>query len=326
MLNRTRLLLGAMLILFGLLALGLWREKKAGALLRRGASVTTRAWAEIADMASDTKGYGEPRQVGAITDKALKEISGIAPGRVTPGVWWVHNDSGGAARLYAINSEGKLLGSFNVSGAKNKDWEDIAGGPGRGGAPALYIADIGDNGASRDDLVVYRVKEPRLTPGAKSQSTEPAEAFPFRYPDGRHNAEAIFVDPESGRPYIVTKTQTSRCGVYRFPLPLRPGQSVMLEEVKGESIASIAQLRLVTGAAASPDGRRVGVRTYFSAVELRRAPGRGFEAVFSAELVPIRLPLEQQGEAIAYTADGKAIVTTSEKLPAPIYQMTRQGP
>jgi len=67
------------------------------------------------------------------------------------------------------------------------------------------------------------------------------------------------------------------------------------------------------------------IRTYLAAIELRWAEGRPFEDVFNAEPLLVKMPVERQGEAIAYSPDGKSLVTTSEKLPAPIYQMTRKG-
>jgi hypothetical protein len=326
MLKPIRLIFTAAALLVGLIILWHWRDLRASRPANgEDAGIPTRPWAEIASSGSGNSArYGDPQQIGTLTARELREVSGITPGRTVPGVWWVHNDSGDQARLYAISSDGKLLASFEVTGAKNEDWEDIASGPGPDSSPALYLADVGDNDLERDDLVVYRVKEPQLSEGKNSGSTELAEAFPFRYPDGRHNAEAIFVDPESGRIYIVTKMQTEACGVYRFPMPLRPGRQVTLEAVEGTGVGEISRMRLVTGAAASADGSRVAIRTYFGAIELQRAKGGAFETIFNATPEIIRLPIERQGEAIAYTADGKSLVTTSERLPAPIYRMTRR--
>ena len=288
-------------------------------------SVHTRPWSEIEQSDKpDTGTYESAKQIGTITAQGLPEVSGITAGRVNAGVWWVHNDSGDKANIYAINSSGKLLATFAVPGAKNYDWEDMASGPGRDGRPALYLADIGDNNSRRDEVVVYRVPEPVLKKGVKSASTETAEAFPFKYPDGKHDAEAIFVDPKSGRIYIVTKTKSAGCKVYRFPHPLTEGRQVTLEVVTGSAVNEIAKLRLVTGAAAAPDGSRVIIRTYFNAIELRRAKGGAFETIFNAAPVFVSIPLERQGEAIAYTPDSKSVVTTGEKVPAPIFQLTRQ--
>ena len=224
--------------------------------------------------------------------------------------------------MSVINSAGKLLGSFAVTGSKNRDWEDIASGPGGDGSPALYIGDIGNNLLSKELHVIYRVREPDLSGGNFSGTTEPAEAFPFRYPDGRHNAEALFVDPDSGRIYIVTKTRHFPCGVYRFPLPLRREKEVVLEKMEGVPIQKISELRHVTGAAAALDGSRVVIRTYSIALELRRAEGGDFETIFRVDPVTINMPDQRQGEAIAYSPDGESLITTGEHLPAPIFRLT----
>jgi hypothetical protein len=272
--------------------------------------------------------YGEATQIGTITSQSLAEISGMTPSRTARGLWWVHNDSGDKARIYLIDERGKLHGRFTVTGARNRDWEDMAGYLDNNKKPMLYLADFGNNSRKRDDLVIYRVKEPVLpkggSKGLRDSATESAEAFPFRYPDGRHDAEALFVDPKNGRPYLITKTMSSSGGVYRFPLPLRPKTKVTLEKVSGEAVDQISKLLMVTGAAVSPDGRRVVIRTYFSAFELSRASGGGnFETIFKSELEAIKFPLLRQGEAISYSLDGRSIVTTSERIPAPIFRLTR---
>jgi hypothetical protein len=296
-------------------------------------AVPKKSWEEIsAEAARGSALYDEAQQVGTITAPELSEVSGLAAGRAARGVWWAHNDSGGAARIYAVSATGQLLARFDVTGATNVDWEDIAGGPGADSRPALYIADTGNNGRDRDEHTIYRVREPQFAPGVKagatsgviSGATEAAEAFHFRYPDGRHDAEAIFVDPGSRRVYVVTKTMREDCRVYRFPHPPRAGESVTLERVTGRHVGAVERLRLVTGAATSPDGSRVAVRTYFSAFEFQRAPGGAFESIFDREPTALKLPQTRQGEAIAYSADGQSLVTTSEKLPAPLYQMRRK--
>lgn len=279
-------------------------------------------WSEVSGVAASAE-YDEAKQLGTITDKSLAEISGLTASRFSPGVYWVHNDSGDKARLYAVDAKGKLVAKVDVTGAENKDWEDIASGPGAGGKLALYIADTGNNGGERDDLKIYRIREPKPS-GDKKAATETAEEFPFSYPDGNHDCEAIFVDPGNGQIYLVTKTLKSDCAVYRFPMPLKAGNKVVLEKVGGQKIKSIAQLRMVTGAAVSPDGSRVAIRTYFGAFELQRTKGKGFATIFDHEPAVIQVPLMSQAEAIAYSADSKSILLTSEKLPAPLYQLMRK--
>jgi hypothetical protein len=271
-----------------------------------------------------SEGYGEPFQIGTITSPSVAEISGITPSRTARGLWWIHNDSGDQARLYFINSSGKLLGRYTVTGARHRDWEDMAGVTGEDGQPMLYIGDFGNNSLRRDDLTIYRVKEPDLSTSIGDGVTEEAESLPFRYPDGNHNAEALFIDHQSGRPYIVTKTFSPPCGVYRFPMPLRPKVRVTLEKMEGRAVEQISKLFLVTGAATSSDGNRVIVRTYFGALEMVRSKGGPFETIFKSVPATIKLPRERQGEAISYAPDGKSLVTTSEKIPAPIFKIDRK--
>ena len=68
--------------------------------------------------------------VGSLASNALTETSGIAASRRVSGVWWVHNDSGDRARVFAIGNDGRDLGEFDLAGAAAVDWEDIAVGSG----------------------------------------------------------------------------------------------------------------------------------------------------------------------------------------------------
>jgi hypothetical protein len=287
--------------------------------------VPVRAWADVAsEQESQASPYAKAEGIGKVTDKKLSEISGITYSKLRPGTWWIHNDSGDSARIAAIDSKGNLIAAFRVVGAVNEDWEDIATGPGSDGSPALYIADIGDNGLKRDFVVVYRVKEPDLSQGEREGDTQPVEPFQFVYPDGRNDAEALIVDPGSGRIFIVTKSRSEPCKVYGSPLPLRLGVPMTLERMQGLAMSKISSLRLVTGSAASPDGSRAIIRTYFTAFELARSAGKGFESIFDSTPVQVPLPLEPQGEAISYSNDGRSVVTISEQLPAVLNRMTRK--
>ncbi len=284
------------------------------ALLRLGAALAALAFAAAAAGA-----YGRPEQVGTISALALPEVSGLTAARVVSGGWWAVNDSGNTPDLHLIAAGGRLLSTVHVRGASNRDWEDLASAPGRSGGRDLYVGDIGDNDHVRDDLVVYRVREP-----ARKAHTATATAFPFRYPDGRHNAEALFVDPATSRIYVITKSEqpvSEPTGLYRFPLPLRPGSRVTLERMGGPFAKLIAPVPLVTGAALSPDGTRLAVRTYLEAWEWHRTRGSAFESLFGARHESVRLALERQGESIAYASSGRALVTTSEQLPAPLWRL-----
>ena len=137
----------------------------------------------------------------------VRESSGVAASREHSGVLWTHNDSGGEPEVHAVDPTGRLLGRVRLTGAENKDWEDIALGPCPSGE-CLYIADIGDNRGSRKDVEIYRIPEPDLNAPAGPR----AERFRVRYPDGPRDAEALFLLP-SGELFVISKESTP--GLYR---------------------------------------------------------------------------------------------------------------
>ena len=180
--------------------------------------------------------YGPPAKLANIKNPAIDESSGLAASRLTPGVYWTHNDSGDGPFVYAFDTTGESRGVFRVSGAQARDWEDMAIGPGpEPGKSYLYLGDIGDNDEKRDEIVVYRVAEPALTTATKTSSknkpgaTAPAEAIRLRYPDGKHDAETLLVHPTSGNLYIVTKVMLRNATVYEAAAPLTAGEPITLK-------------------------------------------------------------------------------------------------
>ena len=250
---------------------------------------------------------------GTVSDAALKEISGIdAAGAGNPGIFWVHNDSGDSARVFAINAAGATQRIYSLSGATAVDWEDISVGPGpQAGVSYLYLADIGDNATSRAEIVVYRVAEPTVTAGAAT-SLSGVAALRLRYPDGAHNAEALLVDPATGDIVIIEKTAlggTAR--VYRAPGNLAAGSLTTLALVGSLTLPS-GSTQLVTGADVSADGTQVAVRTYAGVRLWNRATGTSIWSPFASAPCNGPVPAESKGEAIAFRADGRAYVTVGE--------------
>src|SRR6476659_8499423 len=123
---------------------------------------------------------------GPVTDPALTEISGIHVGVRNPGIWWVHNDSGDSARVFALDGSGAVRGTYSLTGATAVDWEDIAvvAGP-TPGSGTIYAGDIGDNPLTRSEIQVYRVAEPDVpaTGPAVTTSLTGVETLHLTYPD-----------------------------------------------------------------------------------------------------------------------------------------------
>ena len=225
----------------------------------------------------------------------VREASGAALDRRTPGAFWAMGDSEQPPVLYALGATGQLLGRVRVAGATNRDWEDMAIGPCPGGT-CVYVADIGNNLARNVDLVLYRAPVPAMSDTA----TRPAEVFRARFPGNGRDAEALFVMPQ-GEIYIISKGRTEAVELWRWPTPLTPGRAT-LERVR-ELAPRVRQLGdMVTGAGASEDGRWVAVRTYGRLAIYRAADllGTGGPA-FAMDLAPLG---ESWGEAVAIEADG----------------------
>jgi hypothetical protein len=254
---------------------------------------------------------------GQVANASVVEASGIAASRLVDDVYWVHNDSGNAAEVYAIGGDGRDLGTYTVSNATNQDWEDIAVGPGPvAGVPYLYLADIGDNAKARENVAVYRVPEPTVNPAAPTGGTLTAEKLTFTYPDGAHDAEAFVVDPVSGDLFVITKA-IGGAQVFRAPAGLAAGSTTMLTQVATVSLGFLVDV--VTGADVSPSGDTIALRTYTSVLMYQRLPNQPLASAFSGQVCLGAAPglgtapnQELQGEAIGFTRSGNGYVTVAE--------------
>jgi hypothetical protein len=260
-----------------------------------------------------------------LRDARLDELSGIARGVASPGVFWAQNDSGDSARIFALDaSTGRVRGVYAVPDAENHDWEDLAVATDATGRPSVWIADIGDNDATRHEVQLYRVPEPHVGgTGGRSASTRMPDVWRLRYPSGPVNAESLAVTP-GGRAYVITKSADGRSFV--FVVPPRPDPD------RVQTMRLVATIRLAghgglvpaslqvsaTGAAMSRDGRWLAVRTYTDAY-VWRVSGGDVAAAVRAAPARVRLPLQPQGEGVCF--DGAALVLDSEQVGSTVYRM-----
>lgn len=269
-----------------------------------------------------SRAYGSPAQIAELEDGAIDESSGVVASRRNPGILWTHNDSGDGPFIYAFDLNGGKRGTWRVTGAKALDWEDIAAGPGTGGTGQsyLYVGDIGDNNKKRDEIIVYRVAEPVVTPADadtdrnEAQKTEPAEAIRLRYPDGSHDAEALAVHPATGDLYLITKTRGSTpAGVYKLAAPFSGSTINTLKKISSLSTPGLFP-GMITGADISPDGRKIILCDYLNAYELSLPASTGgkFDDIWKQSIAIVGLGARAQGEAVCYRLDGQAILATSE--------------
>ncbi len=261
-----------------------------------------------------------PQLIGAplVNAASLTEASGLAESAINPGVYWTHNDSGDRARLFAIDAAtGALRATFELPGLTATDWEDLAIAPDADGNDAFYIADIGDNGAARSSVKIYRAAEPTLPAAGAAAVTINAGAVSSQrltYPGGPRDAESLAIGAD-GALTIISKRE-AQVGVYRLADPRFIGGNSQLD--------SIGQLPLtwVVGASASPDGSFVLVKT---AGSVRGYAIGSDESVADALVrggVGVNLPYsaEPQGEAVAAALAGRGHATISEGISQPLQQ------
>ncbi|OQP64158.1 hypothetical protein A3860_22395 [Niastella vici] len=241
--------------------------------------------------------------------KRLHEISGIAASLQYKNRLYVQEDNGHPNYLYVTNSRGDDVGRLLISKSLNRDWEDIAVGPGP--LPQqqyIYIADIGDNHAWRCRIQIYRLPEPelegRVVPVHKI--VKGVDVITLKYPDRSHNAETILLDPFTRDLYIATKEDDScRIFVARYPQSTR--NTITLEPVIK------LPFHLVTSGNIASNGQEILLRNEQLYWYWKRSPGETVAAALSRppqEIVPgINEP---QGEAICFTADRQGYFTCSE--------------
>ncbi len=259
-------------------------------------------------------------QTGKFASRRVRESSGVAVSRAHPDVLWTHNDSGDGPYLYATDLGGRDRGFLLVSGAAATDWEDMALGPcpTRAGS-CVYLADTGDNFETRASVTVYAIPEPDppTAPGDTLRTTAAPAVLQFRYSDGAHDVEAIYVSPRDSALYLVSKGRSGSIGVYRVARTEWNGAAGSIIKAVRLQILDIRPNaragRWVTGAAIRPDGRLVAIRTYgeiylfYPGVGGRLTPARPHPCKIGG------LDEPGGGEAIDFL-DDSALVVTSEAL------------
>jgi hypothetical protein len=274
--------------------------------------------------------YDKPKVSGRIESGEITESSGLAASQCQRDVFWTHNDSGNKAFIFAINSKGKKLATFSVTGGENKDWEGMAAFKNAKGACFLYVGDIGNNERVKSEFKIYRFREPRVSESSANSSkknsllTDAAEVIKFSYPDYRHDAETLMVHPKTGDIYILSKRLTGAAAVYKLEHDFDLEKTNRLEKVMDFSVPAIPN-GLLTGGDISPDGKRVVICDYFSAYEIVLPENeKNFDEIWKQKPQIIELGEREQGEAVCYSADGKGIFATSENRNSPVIQVKRK--
>ncbi|MGD8497002.1 MAG: hypothetical protein PVF05_12560 [Gemmatimonadales bacterium] len=302
-----------------------WSTLWAGVVLAACGGGGEETGALRADMVRDTTGSCEPPMVVGALPGPLLEASGIARDPRDPGLFWVHNDSGNPAELYAIDRHGRLREVVPTSGTTNRDLEDIAVGPCPDGT-CLYVADIGDNLATYASIVVHRLPLPPLPAAAPADgaTSSPETAAPIRpgvswwfvYPGGPRDAESLAVDGTHRELIVVTKGREAVVDLYVAPL-----DGLRTDRERPNTLRRIGKLRipvgggtsqLVTAADLSPDGKRLVIRSYTTLYEFDWDGSAAFDTLATPRHTSLLAALEPQGEGVAFGDSGDTLWLVSE--------------
>lgn len=252
-----------------------------------------------AEQVSEHFEAGELR--GVNENRKLEETSGLVASKKFPGFMWAHNDSGHDPDLFLLDSTAQTKAAFHITGAKNRDWEDIAR-LSTDSTSMLFIGDIGDNNRRHRLKVIYCIPEPdRL-----DSLTEliPTDTLFIEVAGGYRDMEALMADPVSQHLYLISKRE-QQVKVYEIGYPY-PTDTFTLEPVLEIPVTK------VTAADISPDGQEILMKNYSEVYYWRRLPGQSIVEALKVPPMLLAYEREPQGESIAWALDGSGYFTLSE--------------
>ncbi len=203
---------------------------------------------------------------GRLNDPELVESSGLTASRNHPRVFWTHNDDG-SPTLFAVDRRGKMVQSYVLPGARNRDWESIA----LDDEGFLYILDNTSRLRSDFKSTIYIFKEPDPY---RDKSIGPPRSIEVWTEKG-FDLEAMFF--WSGKLYLVSKPwDAARPRAYRVDDLENGGPATFLGEVHVSA--------MITGADVSEDGALLALSSY-RAIFIFRGQSKPEELLLSKPLV-----------------------------------------
>lgn len=279
----------------------------------------------ISAPAAETR-YSGPVVAGQLAAPPKQETSGLAASRRNVDHFWVHDDSGGAAALYAVTSTGTFVGTLQIEGVKNQDWEDLASYE-LSGKSWLLIADTGDNDADRSTVALHLVEEPPLDQlkARGGASVRPTRTLRVRYEDGPRDCESIAVDVAGRAVFLLTKREDVP-RLYRVDLEPTDAHALLV----ARHVAQISHVPQptkaerkqkgylgkrsgqVTAMDFAADGSAAVVLTYGNLLYFPRESGEPWEKALSRTPEILPPPRLAQVEAACFSADGHHLYVAAE--------------
>ena len=265
-------------------------------------------------------------ECGTMKKKTMKEISGLAASRQTPGYLWAHGDenTGDNRKIIAIQPDGTLAMTVNLTtpNTDRDDWEDIATGI-YDGKNYVFLGAIGDNDlAYNDQYYIFYFEEPAISSGTQNVTVN---TIRFGYPDNKaHNTETLMYDNVEKMFYIADKVD-GVCHLYKLPFSTTYGTGVQrLTEVC--ALGNGSKFVLANGGDITPDGHWMAIKNEEYILLWERQGAESLSA--TAQRNPVQVMAyqkEEQGESLAWLNDSLFYTTSDSKKDTPIYQYVRWG-
>ncbi|MET4082611.1 hypothetical protein ABIB40_002571 [Pedobacter sp. UYP30] len=296
------------LLSFTLLLQNCKKSKTAAEKIAIDSSKFTKAQYNGLDIKKDLSVFSSVAKTCFLQDKSLVEQSGVASSGINESILYIHQDSGNAPVVNIINTDGKSIGKITLLGVQNRDWEDIAVGPGpEKDKSYIYVGNIGDNDAVYPEVTIYRFLEPEIAKGDEQQnfSITQFDRITLKYPNAPRNAESLMIDPLSKDIYIASK-ESNHSYVYKASYPQSTSSTTML--------IPLVELPFdkITGGDISPDGQEILLRSKAGVWYWHRSNGETISTTLLKTPTAVSINPEHQGEGICFAHNGSGFYTNSE--------------
>jgi len=253
-----------------------------------------------------TDKFEKGKPLAELTQNELKEVSGIASSSKNSGMLWALNDSGNTAEIFLLDKQLKIKMACILKGIANRDWEDIAIGPGPDPSKSyVYVGEIGDNDAVYPYKNIYRFEEPEFREGNPEKKISTFDTITFRLSDRIKDTESLMIDPRSKNLYVVSKREDP-VHVYEIKYPYS-----IHDTLTAVNILSLPFEKIV---AANIDGKgNVLMKTYEHILFWENTQGVDLSSLLKKKPVHVPYEKEPKGEAITWAQDGSGFFTLGEQ-------------
>lgn len=253
-----------------------------------------------------TDEFLEGKKLTKLENGPLEEISGGAASATNPGLFWLHNDSGNDPEIYLVDESLEIRATCPLP-VENRDWEDMAVGPGPvAGINYIYLAEIGDNAAKYPTKYIYRFPEPEWDGATPRLEPGKIDTISFRLEGKNKDTETLLIDPATRDLYVISKRDEP---VWLYVLSYPYPTDTLTEAKKVHSLPFIQ----IVGGDISEDGKQILLKNYEHVYYWNNTSGFSIPELLRTQPFEVPYEVEPQGEAIMWARDQSGFYTVSEK-------------